>query len=110
MLHHGRKRITGDVHGGEEVLQGRIDITALQFFLVRIGDGVNDEYIVNYTGSQPFKLQIFDRWGVKVYEGANRTKGWKGNDMKENAVSEGVYFYRLRIGERDFSGQVTLVR
>ncbi len=73
-------------------------------------DGSNDEFIVQYTGSQPFNLQIFDRWGVKLYEGNNKNKGWKGNDTKGNAVTEGVYFYRLTIGDKDYTGPVTMVR
>ncbi|HEX2900347.1 MAG TPA: gliding motility-associated C-terminal domain-containing protein, partial [Bacteroidia bacterium] len=73
-------------------------------------DGSNDEYIIQYTGTQPFNLQIFDRWGVKLYEGNNKVKGWKGNDLKGNPVTDGVYYYRLLIGDRDFTGPVTLVR
>jgi gliding motility-associated-like protein len=73
-------------------------------------DGINDIFLVNYTGSQPFNLQITDRWGVKVYAGTNKNKGWNGKDVKGADVTDGVYYYYLRIGEKEYTGPVTLMR
>jgi gliding motility-associated-like protein len=74
------------------------------------GDGVNDVFQVQYSGNQPFNLMIFDRWGVQVFEGNNKTLGWDGRDAKGHLVADGVYFYHLKIGERAFAGELTLVR
>ncbi|MFN8394769.1 MAG: PKD domain-containing protein [Bacteroidia bacterium] len=73
-------------------------------------DGVADEFLIQYTGTQPFNLQVHDRWGVKLFETQNKNRGWRGNDLKGQPVTEGVYFYRLRVGDRDFTGPCTLVR
>jgi gliding motility-associated-like protein len=74
------------------------------------GDGINDLYLVNYTGSQPFTLQITDRWGVKVYAGNNKTTGWDGKGTQGEDVSDGVYFYYVKIGDKEYTGPVTLMR
>jgi CHU_C Type IX secretion signal domain len=37
-------------------------------------------------------LQIFTRWGRKVFEQANYTQGW-GTDA---GIAAGVYYYQLR--------------
>ncbi len=74
------------------------------------GDGINDLYLVNYTGSQPFTLTITDRWGVKVYLGNNKTVGWDGKNAAGDTVADGVYYYNVKIGEKAYSGPVTLMR
>ncbi len=73
------------------------------------GDGINDTYIVQYTGNQHFSFAVFDRWGVKQYTTTNKNAGWDGTN-KGNEVVEGVYYYTLNIGDREFTGNITLVR
>jgi gliding motility-associated-like protein len=74
------------------------------------GDGINDTWIVMYSGSQPFTAQIFDRWGGKYYESRNKTMGWDGSDMNGATVPEGVYFYKVVVGGKEYAGEVTLIR
>lgn len=74
------------------------------------GDGVNDYYLVDYTGSQRFLLQVFDRWGVMTYQSNNKTKGWDGTNAEGLEVPEGIYYYLVKTGDREFSGSITLVR
>jgi hypothetical protein len=55
-------------------------------------DGVND-YL--YPG---FKVQIFNRYGVIIYETKNREQmelGWDGRNNKGQQVEPGLYFYIL---------------
>jgi gliding motility-associated-like protein len=73
------------------------------------GDGVNDVFLVNYSGDQPFTLTIMDRWGSRVFHGTQKTLGWDGR-MKGDPAPDGVYFYSLRIGNKDFAGELSLVR
>ena len=42
-LGHGGKRVTGHIKGPQKIVAAGIHISAFQFFLVRIGNGVNDE-------------------------------------------------------------------
>ncbi len=42
-----------------------------------------------------YKLQIFNRWGVLVYESYNLNKGWDGYFGNSNLALEGVYVYKV---------------
>jgi len=44
------------------------------------GDGLNDEFrlLEQYCSIESFNLQIFNRWGKKVFETQNIEKGWDG--------------------------------
>lgn len=74
------------------------------------GDGVNDGFQVRYTGKERFSMQIFDRWGRSMYEADARDKPWLGTDDNGNLAKEGVYYYNVQIGERSYSGDLTLLR
>lgn len=74
------------------------------------GDGFNDFYLVNYNGNQPFLMRVFDRWGVLLFEGRDKNQGWDGTDLKGKNVVDGVYYYEVRVGGREFTGSITLMR
>ena len=73
------------------------------------GDGINDFFNVTYTGSQPFRISVKDRWGVSMFETINKTHYWNGAYQSGDSP-EGVYFYSITIGEKAYTGHVTLVR
>lgn len=73
-------------------------------------DGTNDVFMVEYTGSQFFNMQIYDRWGAMMYDSKNKVVGWDGLNADGQDVPEGVYFYRVAVGDREFTGAVTLMR
>lgn len=97
-----------------EIVHGPFVIFSPELFIPNVfspnDDNVNDLFLVRYTGSQPFNLQVFDRWGVKVHEDNNKTTGWNGKDADGANVSEGVYYYRVKVGDKDYAGNITLVR
>jgi gliding motility-associated-like protein len=78
-------------------------------------DGINDTWEI--TGAEVFPncyVQIFNRWGQEVYQaiGYNSKKAWDGAS-KEGAVSEGVYFYVVKLRDtekREYKGTITLIR
>jgi gliding motility-associated-like protein len=76
------------------------------------GDGFNDELqFFNIDQTAEYNVQIFNRWGTKVYEGADALAHWDGGDS-----NEGTYFYVLKYRitcnneEREVKGTVTLLR
>lgn len=73
-------------------------------------DDINDEFQVDYAGSQPYLMQVFDRWGVMLFETKNKNQGWPGIDSNNQEVPSGAYFYRVTVGEKEYTGDVTLVR
>jgi gliding motility-associated-like protein len=79
------------------------------------GDGVNDVFLI-YTdyNLKLTNLQIFDRWGEKVYEGHDESQGWDGT-YKGTAQPGGMYVYQLDatwLGGNTFHrrGSLTLLR
>jgi len=73
-------------------------------------DGMNDGFLTNYGGDEAFLLQIFDRWGTKYFQTTNKNEAWQGTNLNGSKATDGVYFYTLRIGDRNYSGNVTLMR
>ena len=52
------------------------------------GDGQNDIFYVPVFGLTDYNCAIYNRWGDKVYEWADPSEGWAGDDQPD-----GVYFY-----------------
>lgn len=65
-------------------------------------DGTNDFFTaVDYRNIGDLFIQVFNRWGVMVYETNNAQEflevGWDGRDMNSGEpCSEGVYYYVCR--------------
>ena len=87
------------------------------------GDGLNDLFTI-FTSTDAMSvntLQIFDRWGERVYEsptdfipGDEFNHGWDGR-FKGQPAPNGVYIFLTEITFIDgrtevFSGEVSLVR
>jgi len=61
------------------------------------GDGQNDIFKVTIKGATCFHGEIFNRWGVKVYEWDNALGGWDGIIMQTNKMaSDGTYYYIIK--------------
>lgn len=79
------------------------------------GDGVNDQLIVNTASILEIKVEIFDRWGVKMAEWDQVLAGWDGRTMSGKEASAGAYYYTLKAKgsdnkEYDMNGFLTLLR
>lgn len=59
------------------------------------GDGMNDEFRVEYRSLKEFHIWVYNRWGKLVYESTDPSKGWDGN-INGRPAAEGAYFYVLR--------------
>jgi len=69
-------------------------------------DGLNDTF-QPYVSPEPVSLQVFSRWGRKVFEQENYTDGW-GNDP---GVAPGLYYYRLSSASgQTWNGWVEVVK
>jgi len=59
-------------------------------------DGLNDNFGPSATfGLERYQLQIFDRWGAKIFETTDPENRWTGHDSEGVLVPEGVYGYHL---------------
>jgi|GEM_PF-554398 gliding motility-associated-like protein len=57
------------------------------------GDGKNDFFLVTEYGLENYRIEIFNRWGMKVFESNNPAAPWDGKDMQGIMQSDGVYYY-----------------
>lgn len=79
------------------------------------GDGVNDEFIIHvYDELVFYRLQVFNRWGEKIFQTNDQYKGWDGKFQGEDQevgtyvfIVEGVNTDGASILER---GNITLLR
>jgi gliding motility-associated-like protein len=65
------------------------------------GDGSNDEFRVQNQSITTFNLQIFDRWGIKMFSTETVDTGWDGKSSSGTDASDGTYFYILKAEGKD---------
>jgi gliding motility-associated-like protein len=78
-------------------------------------DGVNDWFYIPNTGMKEFSIEIFNRWGTKLWETTAPEIRWDGRTTAGVTVPDGTYFFILKaesLSGKDYSttGNVTLVR
>ncbi len=79
-------------------------------------DGINDNFGPKGFSFKPatFFMEIFDRWGVSVYQTNNITKQWDGKINGKEAPIDG-YTYKATVNSisddvYNYQGKITLVR
>lgn len=79
------------------------------------GDGRNDGFhIITYGNDLKYELQIFDRWGQKVFTSYNQSDAWDGTlDGKPCEIGTYYYFFKAQCmtgQNEEHKGEITLVR
>ena len=82
------------------------------------GDAQNPVFLVKGVDAANFRLEVFDRWGIKMFSSSNSGTGWNGKlDNSGESVPDGTYYYILtfqddcsRIPLTTHTGHVTLLR
>ncbi len=60
------------------------------------GDGLNDEFYAIAPGMKTFLLQIFDKWGNKVFESEDPNERWTGKKNNSGEIAPpGMYGYHI---------------
>ena len=97
-----------------EVFIGVSSIDCPNAFSPGASEGINDEWKVSYKSIISFECYIFNRWGIKVAEFKDPSKGWDG---KHNGkyVPAGVYYYVIKATGSDgikynLSGDINILR
>jgi gliding motility-associated-like protein len=81
------------------------------------GDGVNDVWYIPNSGMKSFHVEIYNRWGEKVFETTADEIRWDGRSTSGQLLNDGTYYFTLKAflrspsGEKDYStsGYVTLL-
>jgi len=82
------------------------------------GDGVNDLFVIRYVpAGVSVRLDIYNRWGNRVYHRENYQNDWDGTANEGMGVPtgkglpDGTYFYQVTLSTgQEFTRFVTLVR
>ncbi len=85
-------------------------------------DGLNDHFKPvtqfvkqsEFSGVKEYSFTIYNRWGEKLFETNDLTKGWTGKYQGTNCQS-GIYLYTISVKSLDnyianYSGYVSLIR
>ena len=75
-------------------------------------DGVNDEWNIKHLESYPdVTIEVFNRFGNKVYSSIGYTEAWKGK-FNGDDLPVGTYYYIIspKNGRETVSGAVTIIR
>ena len=80
-------------------------------------DGVNDVFkpIISFENkTQSYLIEIYDRFGVKIYSGDKINQWWDGRTTSGMPCSDGTYFYILQLtvnaSKMEYKGFVQLFR
>lgn len=78
-------------------------------------DDINNVWMVSDYGVRTFKVTIYDRWGIRLFQTDNIYEGWDGKRPNGVLYPQGVYVYKIEIGYidgnvKDLHGHITLVR
>ncbi len=78
------------------------------------GNNLNDFFTPKVWGVKSYRLQVYDRWGLRVYDGIENQPGWNGEKGSDVAPQD-VYIYTLDVVPNKSSrtrktGTVTLLR
>ena len=68
-------------------------------------DGLNDFFAPQGTEFNSFEMEIYNRWGERVYHTTDIDKPWDGRVKGENEISkQDVYVYKIWV--KDFKGDI----
>jgi gliding motility-associated-like protein len=81
-------------------------------FISPNGDGKNETWKVNKPSLiSGCLVSIYDRWGKEVWTTDMYQNNWKGNNMNDEPLPDGTYFYSIRCaGKEPIKGSILLVR
>ncbi|MCW3076184.1 MAG: hypothetical protein JWO32_793 [Bacteroidetes bacterium] len=80
------------------------------------GDGVNDGFAAKGVGIAQFNLQIYDRWGHKLFEANSINDEWDGTAKgSDEPIKQDVYVWKAHVKdilnkEHELIGHVSLIK
>jgi len=83
------------------------------------GDNIDDYFVIKHSDGLKLNIQIFNRWGERVYRSADYQNNWDGKGVDNflgKDLPEGTYYYVLVTTNSDsgdvkkYSGYITLRR
>ena len=104
-------------HQCNDTVFRKIDVEGYDVFNVFTpnNDGVNDLFLFDEWMINGIYVEIYTRWGEKIFHWNDINIGWDGRGYNGRDMEEGVYFYRMEATGIDGAhfeenGSVTLLR
>lgn len=101
---------------------GCVDSVSMQIFVGEViipnvfspnADGTNDLFELQIGGLDDYKLTIFDRWGIMMFETTDVNQGWDGKNTNGKPCPDGTYYFVLKavspMQDYSRSGHITLL-
>ena len=108
--------VTGtDVNGCADTAMISINVATTIIFpdgITPNGDGLNETWVIQLIQEFPDAVvQIFNRWGQKVFESVGYQDEWDGT-MNGKKLPVGTYYYVIDLGpdQEKYTGPITLMR
>lgn len=77
------------------------------------GDGINDQFYIQSSGFTEYHIQIFNRWGIKLFESTSPEIKWDGRTTAGLKVPDGTYYFILKavspVQPYDHTGFITVL-
>lgn len=77
------------------------------------GDMINDGFGIQTSGLTEYKLSIYDRWGLLMFESTDVNQFWDGKNLDNKLCPDGTYYYILKaissIEDWSRAGHLTLI-
>ena len=68
------------------------------------GDGANETFAPVCKNIDVITLHIYNRWGIKLYEGSGLSASWDGKNAGK-LVPDGVYFYLIEYEDKGLNNE-----
>jgi gliding motility-associated-like protein len=59
------------------------------------GDQINDEFKITAEGIETYSIEIYSRWGAKIFSAGNPDNSWKGKISGGADAPDGTYYYTI---------------
>lgn len=107
-----------DANNCQSNFRVEIPITCEEFIFDNLitpnGDGANDAWVIaNVTDFPNSELEIFNRWGDKVFYQKAYDNSWQGTNNSNEPLPVGAYYYVLHLNNKAntvFSGSISILR
>lgn len=57
------------------------------------GDNLNDDFKVTAEGIESYSIEIYSRWGAKIFSAQNQDNSWKGKINDGSDAHDGTYYF-----------------